>query len=52
MASAERDAAYNFGAQRDAFEEPDYAMVDTLFSIAESYLFCQLVEMAVRFGLR
>jgi hypothetical protein len=24
-------------------------MVDTLFSLAESYLFCQLVELAVSF---
>ena len=27
--------------------QPDYSMVDTLFSIAESYLFSQLVELAV-----
>ena len=26
------------------YEEPDFALIDTLFSLAEVYLFCQLVE--------
>ncbi|GBF93676.1 hypothetical protein Rsub_06779 [Raphidocelis subcapitata] len=42
----ERNEAYNRVAVRDEFDEPDYSMVDTLFSLAESYLFCQLVELA------
>ena len=29
---------------RDAFDEPDYALIDTLFSLAEAYLFAQLVD--------
>ncbi|XP_022962347.1 5'-nucleotidase domain-containing protein 4 isoform X2 [Cucurbita moschata] len=29
---------------RDSFDEPDYALVDTLFSLAEAYLFAQLVD--------
>lgn len=32
---------------RDDFEEPNYAMIDTLFSLAEAYLFMQLVELVV-----
>jgi hypothetical protein len=31
---------------RDEFDEPDYSMVDTLFSLAESHLWSQLVELA------
>ena len=38
---------YNSTGVRDSFEEPDYSMVDTLFSLAEAYLFCQLVELVV-----
>ncbi|KAK8585109.1 hypothetical protein V6N13_139048 [Hibiscus sabdariffa] len=29
---------------RDTFDEPDYALIDTLFSLAEAYLFAQLVD--------
>lgn len=39
---------YNQSAVRDDFEEPKYAMIDTLFSLAEAYLFMQLVELVVR----
>ncbi|CAI9282975.1 unnamed protein product [Lactuca saligna] len=28
----------------DAFDEPDYALIDTIFSLAEAYLFAQLVD--------
>lgn len=28
-----------------AFEEPDFALIDTLFSLAEAFLFMQLVEI-------
>lgn len=38
---------YNQSAVRDDFEEPNYAMIDTLFSLAEAYLFMQLVELVV-----
>lgn len=40
-------AVYNQSAVRDDFEEPNYAMIDTLFSLAEAYLFMQLVELVV-----
>ncbi|KAI8472984.1 MAG: purine 5'-nucleotidase [Monoraphidium minutum] len=46
LPSEERDDVYNWGAVRDEFDEPAYAMVDTLFSLAECYLFSQLVELA------
>jgi hypothetical protein len=32
---------------RDDYEEPAYGMIDTLFSLAEAYLFMQLVELVV-----
>lgn len=30
---------------RFEFDEPDFAMIDTLFSLAEAHLFMQLVEL-------
>ncbi|KAF7817577.1 5'-nucleotidase domain-containing protein 4-like isoform X1 [Senna tora] len=33
---------------RDSFDEPDYALIDTLFSLAEAYLFAQLVDFKDR----
>lgn len=30
---------------RHEFDEPDFAMIDTLFSLAEAHLFMQLVEL-------
>jgi hypothetical protein len=38
---------YNSGQFDPSFDEPDYAMVDTLFSLAEAYLFMQLVDLKV-----
>jgi hypothetical protein len=32
---------------RDDYEEPAFGMIDTLFSLAEAYLFMQLVELVV-----
>jgi hypothetical protein len=29
------------------FDGDEYALVDTLFSLAEAYLYCQLVELKV-----
>ena len=37
-----RDAAYNASPVCDEYEEPEYAMIDTLFSLAEAYLFMQV----------
>lgn len=31
--------------ERCDFDEPDYALIDTLFSLAEAHLFMQLVEL-------
>ena len=31
--------------ERSEFDEPDYALIDTLFSLAEAHLFMQLVEL-------
>ncbi|XP_074372900.1 uncharacterized protein LOC141713398 [Apium graveolens] len=36
--------AYGSTLIRDAFDEPDYALIDTLFSLAEAFLFAQLVD--------
>lgn len=33
---------YNSAAVREPFDEPHYAMVDTLFSLAEAYLYAQV----------
>ena len=43
-----RLATYNNTLARDAFDEPHYALIDTLFSLAEAYLFAQLVDFADR----
>lgn len=43
-----RKHVYNSEYTDFSFDEPDYAMVDTLFSLAEAYLFMQLVELKVR----
>ncbi len=42
-----RKGVYNSGQFEPSLEEPDYAMVDTLFSLAEAYLFMQIVEIKV-----
>lgn len=47
LESDERNALYH-RAVRDSFDEPDYSMIDTLFSLAEAYLFMQLVELKDR----
>lgn len=47
LSREQRLATYNepAGQQRMAFEEPDFALIDTLFSLAEAFLFMQLVEI-------
>lgn len=44
MFKDEKVATYGSTLVRDAFDEPDYALIDTLFSLAEAYLFAQLVD--------
>lgn len=45
LSRSERMETYNNSGQRHEFDEPDYAMIDTLFSLAEAHLFMQLVEI-------
>ncbi|XP_023728219.1 uncharacterized protein LOC111875922 [Lactuca sativa] len=40
----EKVSTYGNSFVRDAFDGPDYAHIDTLFSLAEAYLFAQLVD--------
>ncbi|KAK1288737.1 hypothetical protein QJS10_CPB19g00562 [Acorus calamus] len=44
MAKEDKVANYGNTLIRDSFDEPDYALIDTLFSLAEAYLFAQLVD--------
>jgi HAD superfamily 5'-nucleotidase-like hydrolase len=47
LSRAERLATYaNAGGAANGLDEPDYALIDTLFSLAEAHLFMQLVELA------
>ncbi|BBN15660.1 hypothetical protein MPTK1_6g21370 [Marchantia polymorpha subsp. ruderalis] len=45
MSRDDRQAAYGSTLSRESFDEPDYALIDTLFSLAEAYLFAQVVEL-------
>eukprot|EP01018_Ginkgo_biloba_P001190 Gb_02972 [translate_table: standard] len=45
MSREDRIATYGNTLLRESFDEPDYALIDTLFSLAEAYLFAQLVEL-------
>ncbi|XP_071723965.1 uncharacterized protein [Rutidosis leptorrhynchoides] len=44
MSKEEKVGTYGNTLIRDSFDEPDYALIDTLFSLAEAYLFSQLVD--------
>ncbi|GKV29913.1 hypothetical protein SLEP1_g38786 [Rubroshorea leprosula] len=44
MSKEDKVETYGNTLIRDAFDEPDYALIDTLFSLAEAYLFAQLVD--------
>ncbi|XP_042011937.1 5'-nucleotidase domain-containing protein 4-like isoform X2 [Salvia splendens] len=44
LSKEEKVATYGSTLIRDAFDEPEYALIDTLFSLAEAYLFAQLVD--------
>ncbi|GMH44237.1 hypothetical protein BSKO_12171 [Bryopsis sp. KO-2023] len=41
----ERMDAYARSELRESFDEPDYGMIDTLFSLAEAHLFMNLVQL-------
>lgn len=45
LSREERHATYGNTLSRESFDEPDYALIDTLFSLAEAYLFAQIVEL-------
>ena len=45
LSREERMETYNNSGKRHEFDEPEYAMIDTLFSLAEAHLFMQLVEL-------
>ncbi|KAL3150708.1 hypothetical protein ABBQ32_000495 [Trebouxia sp. C0010 RCD-2024] len=45
LSREERRAIYSHTNVRHDFDEPDFAMIDTLFSLAEAHLFMQLVEL-------
>ncbi|KAL7244995.1 hypothetical protein ACSBR2_000356 [Camellia fascicularis] len=44
LSKEDKVATYGSTLIRDAFDEPNYALIDTLFSLAEAYLFAQLVD--------
>lgn len=44
LSKEDKVATYGNTLLRDSFDEPDYALIDTLFSLAEAYLFAQLVD--------
>ncbi|KAK9843987.1 hypothetical protein WJX81_001142 [Elliptochloris bilobata] len=45
LSREQRLATYANALERSEFDEPDYALIDTLFSLAEAHLFMQLVEL-------
>lgn len=45
LSKEDRIAAYGVTLTRDSFDEPAYALIDTLFSLAEAFLFAQLVDL-------
>ncbi|XAR61760.1 5'-nucleotidase [Bertholletia excelsa] len=45
LSKEDKVATYGSALIRDSFDEPDYALIDTLFSLAEAYLFAQLVDL-------
>ncbi|KAJ4963430.1 hypothetical protein NE237_023369 [Protea cynaroides] len=44
MSKSDKIATYGNTLIRNPFDEPDYALIDTLFSLAQAYLFAQLVD--------
>ncbi|CAL5221480.1 g3680 [Coccomyxa viridis] len=45
LSREERLATYALQRERMEFDEPDFALIDTLFSLAEAHLFMQLIEL-------
>jgi hypothetical protein len=42
LTAEERSTMYHAASVRDPFDSPDFAMIDTLFSLAEAYLYMQV----------
>jgi 5'-nucleotidase len=42
MTTCEKQAMYAQGTQRHSFDTDDFSTIDTLFSLAEAYLFMQV----------
>lgn len=45
LSREERLSTYARSKTRESFDEPDYGMIDTLFSLAEAHLFMNLVQL-------
>lgn len=45
MSKEQRQKSYLSGTQRHSFDTDDYTTIDTLFSLAEAYLFMQIVDL-------
>ena len=46
LSREERLSTYARTSEAFDYDEPDFALIDTLFSLAEAHLFMQLVELA------
>ncbi|XP_054795826.1 uncharacterized protein LOC129301236 isoform X2 [Prosopis cineraria] len=44
LSKVDKVGTYGNTLVRNSFDEPNYALIDTLFSLAEAYLFAQLVD--------
>jgi HAD superfamily 5'-nucleotidase-like hydrolase len=45
MSKEDRQAAYASGTTRQSFDNENFTTIDTLFSLAEAYLFMQIVDL-------
>ncbi|KAJ7966752.1 Purine 5'-nucleotidase [Quillaja saponaria] len=50
LSKEDKVGTYGNTLVRDSFDEPDYALIDTLFSLAEAYLFAQLVDFKDKYS--
>ncbi|KAJ7526309.1 hypothetical protein O6H91_16G001300 [Diphasiastrum complanatum] len=52
LSREERMSTYGITLSQESYDEPDYALIDTLFSLAEAYIFAQLVDFKDSFPER
>jgi 5' nucleotidase family len=50
MTKGEKQAMYAQGTQRHSFDTDDFTTIDTLFSLAEAYLFMQVPSIQCCLG--